>query len=68
MSKTYYIYILANRKNGTLYTGVTNDLIIRVFEHKHKMNKGFSSQYDIHKLVYFEQSDSIEVAIKLENK
>jgi putative endonuclease len=50
----YYIYILASQKNGTLYIGVTNDLERRVFEHKNKINPGFTSKYNVDKLVYFE--------------
>ncbi len=50
----YYIYILASQKNGTLYIGVTNDLERRIFEHKNKINPGFTSKYNVDKLVYFE--------------
>ncbi|MGD1118851.1 MAG: GIY-YIG nuclease family protein [Dehalococcoidales bacterium] len=51
----YYVHILASQRNGTLYTGVTNDLLRRVHEHKNDFVKGFSKKYDIHKLVYYEQ-------------
>jgi putative endonuclease len=50
----YYIYILASQKNVTLYIGVNNDLERRVFEHKNKINPGFTSKYNVDKLVYFE--------------
>lgn len=65
-SKTYYIYILASDKNGTLYTGFTNDLLRRVYEHKKKYNKGFTSRYNVNKLVYFEQTDDVYAAISRE--
>lgn len=50
----YYVYILSNKKNGTLYIGVTNDLERRMFEHKHKMISGFTSKYGLSKLMYFD--------------
>ena len=59
----YYIYILASQKNGTLYIGVTNDLERRVFEHKNKINPGFTSKYNVYKLVYFEAFGFIKDAI-----
>ncbi len=62
----YYVYIICSQKNGTLYTGVTNDLIRRIYEHKNKIADGFTKKYDVHKLVYFEVFDSIEEAIKRE--
>ena len=52
--KTFYFYILASEKNGTLYIGVTNDLIRRVYEHKHNLIEGFTSKYNVHRLVYYE--------------
>jgi putative endonuclease len=61
MEKQYYVYILANRRNGTLYTGITSNLIKRVWEHKEKAVDGFTKKYSIDKLVYFEQyQDSIK--------
>ncbi|OGI17211.1 MAG: excinuclease ABC subunit C [Candidatus Melainabacteria bacterium RIFOXYA12_FULL_32_12] len=62
-SKQYYIYILTNFENGTLYTGVTNDLVRRIYEHKNKLIDGFSKKYDLTKLVYYEIFDNIENAI-----
>lgn len=67
MYKTYYVYIMAN-KSKTLYTGVTNDLTRRVYEHKHKMVKGFSKKYNINRLVYFESTGEIESAILREKQ
>jgi len=59
----YYVYILASKKNGVLYTGVTNNLIKRVYEHKENLIEGFTKRYFVHKLVYFESTNSIESAI-----
>ncbi|MWV61331.1 GIY-YIG nuclease family protein [Helicobacter saguini] len=61
--KKAYIYIITNKKNGTLYTGVTSDLIKRIYEHKNKIVKGFSSKYDLKNLVYYEMFENIESAI-----
>lgn len=66
--KTYYVYILTSQRNGTLYTGVTNDLKRRVWEHKHDRVKGFTKEYGVHILVYFEQHEDIEEAILREKK
>ena len=66
--KTYYVYILASQRNGTLYTGVTNDLRRRVWEHKHNLVKGFTKEYGVHDLVYFEQFEDIENAILREKQ
>ena len=51
----YYVYILANKRNGTLYVGSTNDLIKRTWQHKQNLQEGFTARYDVDKLVYFEQ-------------
>lgn len=59
----YYVYILAKKKRGTFYTGVTNDLIRRVWEHKEGLADGFTKKYGIKLLVYFETYDDIETAI-----
>ncbi|WP_395058800.1 GIY-YIG nuclease family protein [Flavobacterium sp.] len=64
----YYIYILASQKNGTLYIGVTNDLEKRILEHKQKINEGFTSKYDVNKLVYFESFQFINDAILREKR
>jgi len=58
----YYVYILASKKNGTLYIGVTSDLVKRAYEHKNNIIDGFTKKYNIHKLVYYEISDDIESA------
>ncbi len=60
---TYYVYILASQRNGTLYIGVTRDLKRRVWEHKHSLVKGFTQKYGVHMLVYFEQTEDVEEAI-----
>ncbi len=60
------MHILASKKNGTLYIGVTSDLIKRVYEHKQKVVEGFTSQYNISQLVYYEIYDDAEQAIKRE--
>jgi len=65
--KTYYVYIMTN-KSRTLYTGVTNNLERRVYEHKHKLIPGFTSKYNITKLVYYEETDNINVAIAREKQ
>ena len=65
---TYYVYILANKPRGTLYVGVTNNLVRRVFEHKNKLIEGFTERYDLNLLVWYESSESIESAIAHEKK
>lgn len=66
--KEYYVYIITNRKNGTLYTGMTNDIERRVYEHKHKSNPGFASKYNCTKLVYFDSYPSAVEAIEREKQ
>ncbi|MCX7338885.1 MAG: GIY-YIG nuclease family protein [Alphaproteobacteria bacterium] len=66
--KYAYVYILTSQANGTLYIGVTSDLIKRVWEHKNKDTKGFTSKYGIDRLVYFEQFGRIELAIHREKR
>ena len=63
MSKTYYIYLITNWNNKVLYTGVTNNLEKRVYQHKNKLIKGFTEKYNVNKLVYFEQTTDINSAI-----
>jgi putative endonuclease len=64
----FYVYILANKIGGTLYIGVTNDLIRRVAEHRQKSMEGFTKKYEIDRLVYFEQFDDAENAIRREKR
>jgi len=60
------VYILASRRNGTLYVGVTSDLVKRVWEHKSDIVEGFTERYSVHILVWFEQHDTMESAISRE--
>lgn len=64
----YYVYILASRYNGTLYVGMTNDLIRRVYEHKNKLIEGFTLQYNVTDLVYFEETSDVIAAITREKQ
>jgi putative endonuclease len=68
MSKEYYVYILASKRNGTLYIGVTSDLIKRVCEHKNQLVRGFTKKYGVDKLVYFETFIDPETAIWREKR
>jgi len=63
-----YVYILASEPQGTLYIGVTSDLIRRIWEHKSDVVGGFTKKYAVHDLVYFEASESIEAAIQREKR
>lgn len=65
---SYYVYILASKKNGTLYTGITSDLIKRIHEHKHEASDGFTKKYGVKCLVHFDIFDDPESAIKYEKK
>ena len=62
------IYILSNKRNGTLYIGVTSDLIQRIYQHKNKLTDGFSSKYGCDKLVYYETHENMESAIMREKQ
>jgi putative endonuclease len=64
----YYVYILASRRNGTLYTGVTSDLVKRVHEHKSDLVDGFTKAYGVHNLVYYETVDDVDSAISREKQ
>jgi putative endonuclease len=63
----YWVYILASRPGGTLYVGVTNDLIRRVYEHREGQARGFTKKYGVNRLVYFEAHDSIATALQREH-
>ena len=62
----YYLYILTNKKNGTLYIGISNNLERRLFEHKNRLVEGFTKKYGLDKLVYFETYQYVNDAIKRE--
>ena len=65
----YYVYILSNEKGNVIYTGVTNDLLKRVYEHKNHLDKGsFTARYNIEKLVYYEVTSDVEAAIEREKQ
>ncbi|MCB1563033.1 MAG: GIY-YIG nuclease family protein [Alphaproteobacteria bacterium] len=66
--KQYFVYILSSRKNGTLYVGVTSNLQKRIWEHKNAAAKGFTSKYNVHRLVHYEIFDDPENAIKREKR
>lgn len=68
MTKQYTVYIMTNYLNTTFYIGVTNNILRRVYQHKTKLNKGFTTKYNINKLVYFEVTESIEAAIQREKQ
>ncbi len=65
---TYYVYILAGKKNGVLYIGITNNLIKRIYEHKNEMTDGFTKKYYVRKLVHYEQTNDINSAIQKEKQ
>ena len=65
----YYVYILTNRNNRVLYTGVTNDLVRRMYEHRHHLLKdSFTARYNLEKLVYYEETSSSRAAIEREKQ
>jgi putative endonuclease len=68
MENQYYIYLMSNKNNTVIYTGVTNNLKRRVYEHKEKMIDGFTKKYNVDKLVYFEFTDDINSAIQREKQ
>ena len=68
MGKQYYVYIMTNKSNSVLYTGVTNDLIRRVYEHKNKMVEGFTKKYNVDKLVFYEVYEDVNSAIAREKQ
>lgn len=66
--KSYFVYIMASGRNGTLYIGVTNNLLRRVYEHKHHIQKGFTDSYNVTDLVYYEQTPEVASAIAREKQ
>ncbi len=64
----YYVYILTNEHNTVLYTGITNDLRRRVYEHRMGINEGFTKQYQVHKLIYVESCHNVKDAIAREKQ
>ncbi len=68
MERNYYVYILTNKNNTVLYTGVTNDLKRRVYEHKENTVEGFTKKYNVNKLVYFESGNDVTGAITREKQ
>ena len=67
-TKSYYVYILASKKNGTLYIGVTSELAKWVWQHKNKVADGFTAEYDVDKLIYFEETSDALAAITREKQ
>ena len=66
--KNYYVYILCNQKNGTLYVGITSDLIKRIWQHKNESVEGFTKKYGLKRLVHFEQYKDVKEAILREKR
>ena len=64
----YYVYIMSNKSNNVIYTGVTNDLHRRMYEHKNKLVDGFTKRYNINKLVYYHEFNSVKDAIAAEKR
>jgi putative endonuclease len=68
MTKTYYVSILASKRNGTLYIGVANDLERRLYEHKNNLVEGFTNKYNVHHLVYYQDVNDIQSALQREKQ
>jgi len=68
LERTFYVYVLANKVGGTIYIGVTNDLVRRCFEHRAKTVSGFTERYDVDRLVHFERFDNAPAAIQREKR
>ena len=66
--KDYYVYIMASKRNGTLYIGVTNNLLRRVYEHKNNLIDGFTKTYNVHTLVFYEHTNDAKAAIRREKQ
>ena len=68
MKKDFYVYILTNKLNGTLYIGVTSNLIQRIWRHKNKVVDGFTKKYGLTRLIYFEHHENVDSAIRREKR
>ncbi|PHS25300.1 MAG: hypothetical protein COA84_07810 [Robiginitomaculum sp.] len=68
LTRTYFVYMMTNKKHGTLYTGVTNDLVKRVYQHREGQVEGFTRKHDLKRLVWYEPFDDIEQAIAQEKR
>jgi len=66
--KNFYVYMLCSKRNGTLYAGVTSDLVKRIYEHKNNLVEGFTKKYDVHRLVWYEVHETSEAAINREKQ
>ncbi len=66
--KNFYVYMLCSKRNGTLYTGVTSDLVKRTYEHKNDLAEGFTKKYGVHRLVWYEVHETAEAAITREKQ
>ena len=66
--RSYYVYLMTNWNNKVMYLGVTNNLERRVYEHRNKLIKGFTEKYNVNKLVYFEETSDVAVAITREKE
>ena len=66
--KHYYVYILVSKKNGTLYIGITSDLVKRIYEHKNNLISSFTQKYNVHRLVYYEEFTDVLEAIAMEKR
>ena len=64
----YYVYILCRKRNGTLYVGITNSLIRRIYEHKNGLVDGFTKKYNVHQLVYYEEYSDVNITIARETQ
>ena len=68
IQKQYHVYVMASKRNGTLYIGVTSDLVRRVYQHKHDLVEGFTKKYQVHDLVYYETTSDVNAAITREKQ
>ena len=66
--KKYYVYILASKRNGTLYIGITSNLFKRIYEHKNNLIDGFTKKYNVHNLVYYEMTEDVSIALAREKQ